>query len=272
MVSSIQASVTSSIHSTAIIHPTAVIDPTAVVGPYCVINEHVKIGAHTLLKAHVVIESHVTIGEHCTLHPYAVIGNDPQSVGYKGEPTKTIIGDHTVIREYVTINRGTAKSRGETRVGNHCFIMTSAHIAHDCVVGDFVQFANCATIGGHVEVGDYAILGGLCAIHQFVRIGAHAMISGMAGVKHDVIPYGLVSAQDTKLSGLNLIGLKRRGFSVDEIQSIRRAYNELFDHRDKPFSERLADVKHFYMGSRAVDQLLDFIEADAERSLCLPSL
>lgn len=260
------------IHPTAIIHPTAVVDTTAVIGPYCVINENVTIGAYTVLKAHVVVESHTTIGAHCMIHPYAVLGNEPQSVAYKGESTKTIIGDHTVIREYVTINRGTAKFRGETRVGNHCFIMTSAHIAHDCIVGDYVQFANCATIGGHVEVGDYAILGGLCAIHQFVRIGAHAMISGMAGVKHDVIPYGLVSAQDTKLSGLNLIGLKRRGFSNEEIQSIRRAYNELFDHRDKPFAERLADVKHFYMGSRAVDQLLEFIETDAERSLCLPAL
>ncbi len=264
-------------HSRPAIHPTAIISSSATlgegvkVGPYCYVGDNVHIGAHTLLKAHVVVEANTVIGENCMIHPYAVIGNDPQSVNYKGEPTKTCIGHHTIIREYVTINRGTIQGRGKTCVGNHCYLMTSSHIAHDSCVGDYVQFANCATIGGHVVVGDYAILGGLSAVHQFVRIGSYAMISGMAGVKYDVIPYGLVSAKDTKLSGLNLIGLKRRGFSSEDIQCIRRVYTELFERREKPFIERLNDVKKFYKDSKAVDQLLAFIEENAERSLCFPS-
>lgn len=269
---SLDASKMTNIHPSAVIHSSAQIAEGVDVGPYCVIGENVVIGEGTTLKAHVVIESHTIIGKHCVIHPYAVIGNAPQSTSYKGEPTKTRVGDHTVIREHVTINRGTAQFRGETVVGNHCFIMTSAHIAHDCIVGDYVQFANNATIGGHVEVGDYAILGGLCAVHQFVRIGSHAMIGGMCGVKYDVIPYGFLSEEDTKLSGLNLIGLKRRGFSSKDVQLLRKAYNELFENQERPFSERLASVKATYTGTPVVDQLLAFIDVDAERAICMPKI
>lgn len=256
------------------IHPTAIIDASAIlgkdvkVGPYCIIASNVSIGAGTILKAHVTIESYTTIGENCTIHSHAVIGDAPQSVHYKGEPTTTRVGNHTVIREYVTINRGTVQGRSETIVGDHCYLMTACHVAHDSIVGNYVQFANNATIGGHVEVGDYAILGGLCAVHQFVRIGHHAMISGMAGVKHDVIPYGMVSADDTKLSGLNLIGLKRRGFSTEEIQSLRKAYTLLFEGKDKPFSERLADIKSDFGESAGVAAMIKFIESHGERPLC----
>ena len=262
------------------IHPTAVVDETAIlhetcdVGPYCVIEAHATLHANVKLKAHVYVGSHTTLHEGCVVHPYAVVGNEPQSIGYQGEPTRTIIGKNTVIREYVTINRGTVKGGGETRVGEGCFLMTSSHVAHDCHVGNFVQFANCATIGGHVEIGDYAILGGLCAIHQFVRIGAYAMISGMAGVKYDVIPYGLVSAQDTKLSGLNLIGLKRRGFSTHDIQQLRRIYHDLFENRDAPFTQRLQTIqeKNEKEHGNGVRTLLDFIEAGGDRTLCFPEL
>lgn len=261
------------IHPTAVIDPTAQIHPSCIIGPYCVVEAHAVLMGNVTLKAHVYIGSHTTIHEGCVLHPYAVIGNDPQSTGYKGEPTRTVIGKNTVIREYVTINRGTEQGRGETRVGEGCFLMTSCHVAHDSHVGNFVQFANCATIGGHVEVGDYAILGGLCAVHQFVRIGAHAMISGMAGVKYDVIPYGLVSAEDTKLSGLNLIGLKRRKFTANDIQELRRVYHDLFEKRDVPFAMRLQEVKDAYAHtSPGVRALLDFIDASGDRTLCFPRM
>lgn len=261
-----------SIHPTAVVHSTAVVHPSCVIGPYCVVESHVILHENVRLKAHVFIGDHTEIGEGCEIHPYAVIGNDPQSVAYRGEPTKTIIGKKTIIREYVTINRGTVSGGGETRVGDGCFIMTSAHIAHDSRVGNYVQFANCATIGGHVEVGDYAILGGLCAVHQFVRIGSYAMIGGMAGVKHDVIPYGLVSADDTKLSGLNLIGLKKRGFATKDIQELRRVYNELFEKNDMPFAERLKRVQEQPVASDAVAFLLQFIQNEGDRTLCFPPL
>lgn len=261
-------STTALIHAAAIIDPSALIEKGVTIGPYCVIGADVRIGEGTTLHSHVVIEPHTTLGEHCRVHSYAVLGDAPQSVHYKGEPTKTRIGDHTTIREHVTINRGTVQGRGETVVGKHCYLMTACHIAHDSIVGDYVQFANNATIGGHVVVGDYAILGGLCAVHQFVRIGHHAMISGMAGVKHNVIPYGMVSEDDTKLSGLNLVGLKRRGFSSDEIQTLRKAYTLLFEGKDKPFSERLMEIKQDFGDSPVVSGMISFIESNADRPLC----
>ncbi len=256
------------IHPTAVIHSSASLGENVKIGPYCYIAENVSIGEATVIASHVVIESNTTIGSHCQIFSQAVIGGAPQSLHYKGEPTATRIGNHTVIREHATINRGTIQGRSETVVGNHCYLMTACHVAHDCIIGDFVQFANNATVGGHVEVGDYAILGGLCAVHQFVRIGHHAMIGGMAGVKHDVIPYGMVSEDDTKLSGLNLIGLKRRGFSTEDIQALRKAYTLLFEAKDKPFSERLADIKNDFGHSVGVAAMIQFIENHGERPLC----
>lgn len=262
-----QPSVTE-IHPTAVVHTTASLGENVKIGPYTIIGENVSIGEGTVIASHAVIDSYTTIGSHCQIFSHTVIGGAPQSIHYKGEPTKTRIGDHTIIREHATINRGTVQGRGETVVGSHCYLMTACHVAHDCIIGDHVQFANNATVGGHVEVGDYAILGGLCAVHQFVRIGHHAMIGGMAGVKHDVIPYGMVSEDDTKLGGLNLIGLKRRGFSSEDIQALRKAYTLLFEAKDKPFSERLADIKNDFGHSAGVAAMIQFIENHGERPLC----
>ncbi|MGE5270593.1 MAG: acyl-ACP--UDP-N-acetylglucosamine O-acyltransferase, partial [Thiohalocapsa sp.] len=206
------------------IHPTAVVDAGArladdvVIGPYCVIGAQVSLLAGVALKSHVVIDGRTTIGARTRIFPFASIGHETQDLKYKGEPSTLEIGHDNTIREHVTINPGTEGGGMVTCVGSHCLLMVGAHVAHDCQIGDHVILVNNATLGGHVVVEDYAILGGLSAVHQFVRIGRHAMIGGMSGVERDVIPYGLVMGDRARLTGINLIGMQRRGFSREAIQ------------------------------------------------------
>jgi UDP-N-acetylglucosamine acyltransferase len=259
----------SQIHPTAIIAPGARLADDVVVGPYCVIGEHVSLAAGVSLKSHVVIDGRTTIGERTRIFPFASIGFEPQDLKYKGEPSSLDIGHDNTIREHVTINPGTEGGGMVTRVGNHCLLMVGAHVAHDCQIGDHVILVNNATLGGHVVMEDHAILGGLSAVHQFVRIGRHAMIGGMSGVERDVIPYGMVMGDRARLSGLNIIGMQRRGFSRDDIQVLRNAYACLFGDNGT-LAERVDEVAERFGGTGPVDELVAFIRADSSRAICQP--
>lgn len=257
------------IHPTAIVEVGAKLADDATIGPYCVIGPEVELGAGVRLESHVVLAGRTRIGPACRIFPFASLGHPPQDLKYKGEPSALIVGAKNVIREQVTMNPGTAGGGMVTRVGNNGLFMVGAHVAHDCNVGNGVIMANNATLGGHVEVGDHAILGGLCAVHQFVRIGPHAMIGGMSGVEHDVIPYGLVKGDRARLSGLNTVGLKRRGFSRKDIHDLRTAYRLLFAE-EGTMAERIEDVAQLYGENQPVMDLVEFIRADSSRAICQP--
>lgn len=259
-----------SIHPTAIVSPSAHIGQDCQIGPYCVIGDHVTIGAGTKLSAHVVIEGRTTIGLNNTILPFASLGTAPQDLKYKGEPSELIIGDNNMIREHVTMNTGTEGGGMKTVVGSNCLFMTASHVAHDCRLGNHVILANNATLAGHVEVGDHVVIGGLAAIHQFVRIGSHAMIGGMSGVEHDVIPYGSVMGERANLAGLNLVGLKRRGFDRDAIHALRNAYKLVFEDDHGTLAERIANVEKTFGDSAQVRDIITFINDKSSRSLCVP--
>jgi UDP-N-acetylglucosamine acyltransferase len=257
------------IHPTAIVTAGARLADDVVVGPYCVVGERVALADGVKLMAHVVIDGRTTIGERTRIFPFASIGHEPQDLKYDGEASSLEIGADNTIREHVTMNPGTAGGGMVTRIGNHCLFMVGAHVAHDCQIGNYVIMANNATLAGHVAVEDHALLGGLSAVHQFVRIGRHAMIGGMSGVERDVIPYGQVMGDRARLHGLNIIGMQRRGFSRDDIQGLRSAYNCLFGDSGT-LSERVEEVARRFGGIRPVDDLIAFIRADSSRAICQP--
>jgi len=259
----------SQIHPTAIVAAGAELGDDVEIGPYCIIGEHVVLGARTRLQSHVVVEGHTTVGDDCVMHAFVCLGQAPQHLAYKGEPTRLIIGDRNVMREYMTMHIGTPGGRGVTTVGSDCFFMAQAHVAHDCIVGDRVILAHAATLGGHVKIDEFAIVGGLAAVHQYSRVGRHANIGGLAAVTKDVIPFGSVWGNHAHLEGLNLIGLKRRGFSRDVINDLRAAYRLLFAD-EGTLQERIEDVSRVFAGSAEVMEIIDFIRADAARPLCLP--
>jgi UDP-N-acetylglucosamine acyltransferase len=258
------------IHPTAIIADSVKLGKNISIGPYSVIDGNVSIGDDCKLLSHVTISGNTTIGKNCQIFPFASIGFAPQDLKYHGEPSKLTIGDNNVIREYVTINPGTEGGGMLTQIGNNCLFMVSSHIAHDCKIGNNVILANNATLAGHVEVGDFSIIGGLAAIHQFVRIGAHAVIGGMSGVEHDVIPYGSVMGERANLAGLNLVGLKRRGFDRDTIHALRNAYKMIFEEEEGTLSARAEKAKEVYSEVAAVIDILSFINDKSSRSLCVP--
>ena len=215
------------IHPTAIVADGAKLADGVCIGAYSLIGPHVILKEKVKIHPHVVVDGYTTIGTKTEVFPFAAIGLAPQNAHYKGEPSTLEIGEGCIIREHVTIHPGTEKGRMTTTVGNNCYIMVGAHIGHDCQLGNSVIMANNATLGGHVFVGDYANIGGLAAVHQYVRIGSYAMISGTAGVSEDVIPFGTVVAMRGKLGGLNIIGMKRRGFERQDIHELRSAYKLL---------------------------------------------
>ena len=257
------------IHATAFVAEGAQIGEGVQIGPFCVIGENVSIGAGTHLRSHVVIEGRPEIGENCPIFPFASLGHAPQDLRYKGEDTALKIGSGNIIREYVSMNRGTVNGKSLTTVGDNCMFMTGSHVAHDCVVGNQVVFANNATIGGHCEVGDFAILGGLCAVHQTVRIGRYAFIGGLAGVEYDVIPFGSVLGNRAYLGGLNIIGLKRRGISREAIHNLRRAYRLIF-FGEGTLTERVETVAEGFHEDESVQEIVGFIRAKSARALCVP--
>ena len=257
------------IHSSAVVDRKAKLGVDVSVGPFCVVGPDVELGDRVRLVSHVSIDGRTSIGHDSTVYPFSSLGHPPQSLKYKGEPSTLTIGAHSTIREHVTMNPGTRDGGMKTAVGDHGLFMVGVHIAHDCQVGNNVIMANNATLGGHVVVGDYAYLGGLCAIHQFVRIGPHAMIGGLSGVADDVIPYGLVMGDRGRLQGLNVIGLKRRGFSRDDVHTLRTAYRLLFA-QEGTMAERIEDVAAIYRENRPVMDVIEFIMVDSTRPICQP--
>lgn len=258
------------IHPSSLIEPGADIADDAKIGPFCVIGSEVRIAAGVELVSHVCIAGNTTIGKNTRIFPFSSLGSAPQDLKYKGEKSRLIIGEHNVIREHVTMNTGTEGGGLLTRIGNHCLFMVGSHIAHDCHIGDHVIMANNATLGGHVAIEDYAIIGGLAAIHQFVRIGRHAIIGGMSGVEHDVIPYGSVIGERAWLAGLNLVGLKRRNFDRETIHALRNAYKMLFESKSGTLSERSQNVPEAFRQFQPVKEMIDFIDEKGARSLCTP--
>ncbi len=259
------------------IHPTAVVDGGAriganvTVGPYSIVGTGVELAEGVTVMSHVVVNGRTSIGANTKVYPFASIGLAPQDLKYKGEPSRLEIGCNNIIREHVTMHGGTEGGGMVTRVGNNCLFMVACHVAHDCRIGDHVIMVNNATLGGHVTVGDWAILGGLAAVHQFVRIGRHAMLGGLSGVESDVIPYGSVTGVRARLQGLNIVGLKRRGVSRDDIHVLRNAYRLLFA-QEGTLAERLEDVAELFHDNRAVMEIVDFIRTESQRSICQPTL
>ncbi len=216
------------IHSTAIIDPKAEIGKDVHIGPYVVIEKGVTIDEGTSVKSHVCIREGTRIGRNCHIYQFSSIGEAPQAFAYRGEKTLLMIGDNNVIREYVTLNRATAKGGGKTIIGNNNYFMAYSHVAHDCTIGNQVVFANGATLAGHITIEDYATIGGLAAVHQFCRIGTHAFISGLTGVSLDIPPYMLAAGDRAKLYGLNIVGLKRHRFSDETVKALKKAYRIIF--------------------------------------------
>jgi UDP-N-acetylglucosamine acyltransferase len=257
------------IHPTAVVQDGATLADDVFVGPFCTVGAKVTLGAGVRLISHVVVEGVTRIGEGTTVHPFAVLGGAPQHLGHKGEDTELVIGARNTIREHVTMHTGTVSGRGVTRVGNDGLFMVGIHIAHDCIVGDSVVMANNATLGGHITVGDFVFMGGLSAVHQFCSIGRYAFVGGMAAVNGSVIPYGSVWGNHAHLEGLNLIGLKRRGFSRDTIRDMRTAFRLLFAE-EGAFQERIDDAARVYANSPEVMEIIDFVRAEDGRKLTLP--
>ena len=256
------------IHKTAIIDSKAIVAESVEVGPYCVIGPNVVIGENVKILSHVNISGNTVIGKQNKIYPFASIGNDPQDSKYKGEETKLIIGDNNKIREYVTINPGTEGGGGVTKIGSNCLFMISSHIAHDCHVGNNVIIANNVPLGGHAIIEDNVVIGGNSAVQQFTRIGKMAMIGGMTGVLHDVIPYGLSTGYRNSLQGLNLIGLRRAKFENKDILGLSEAYKEIF--ATKNINENISKLNGSFQENPLVKNVIDFITKDKKRSICTP--
>ncbi len=257
------------IHSTAVVDSAAQIAEGCVIGPYCVVGPQVSLGEGVRLHSHVVIDGRTTVGARTRIYPFSSIGQPPQDLKYKGEPSELRIGIDNTIREHVTMNTGTEGGGMVTQVGNHCLFMPGSHVAHDCRIGDHVILANNATLAGHVVLEDHVIMGGLSGVQQFVRIGRGAIIGAMAGAKSDVIPFGMVMGRPGMLAGLNLIGLKRAGVDGKEIQALMKAYEHLFSE-EGTFAERIDTVAETYGGRATVDAVVGFLRAETSRPILRP--
>ncbi len=257
------------IHQSAVVESGAELGDDVRVGPYSVIGSEVVLADGCIVHSHAVVGGRTRLGARSEVFPFASVGLRPQDLKYRGEPSELVIGSETVIREHVTLNPGTEGGGMVTRVGDRCLLMVGTHVGHDCDVGNGVIMANNATLAGHVRVGDFAVLGGLSAVHQFVRIGRNAMVGGVTGVERDVIPFGSVMGDRARLSGINIIGMKRRGYSREDINSVRKAYRLLFAS-EGTFLERLQEVAEEFAGCGPVMEIVDFIREDSSRKICQP--
>ena len=260
------------------IHSTAIVDKKAmllgndiIIGPYCVIGPKVVINDGCVIHSHCIIDGDTTLGANNHLFPFCAIGLAPQHAKFSGGKSKLIVGNNNIIREHVTMHPGTDIGIKVTKVGNDSLFMVGTHVAHDCIVGDNVVFVNGAVIGGHVEIGDFCYLGGHSAIHQFCRVGKHAIIGASTMVEGDVIPYSSVIGGRGNLSGLNLVGLKRRNFKREEIKVLRQVYRLLFAP-EGTFNERLFEVKEAYNDNLLIKEILTFLSNDSNRPLIHPKM
>ena len=258
---------------TVSIHPTAIVDPkvnlgeNVEIGPYCVIGADVTLGDRVRLMSHVVIDGHTTLGADCEVHPFAVLGYPPQHTRYAGEASTLEIGHHCVIREHVTMHPGTAIDSMTTRVGSHGLFLVASHVAHDCVVGDHVIFANNASLGGHAKIGNHVMMGGFATVQQWCRVGDHAMVASQTAVDSDVIPFAIAVGNRACLTGINVIGLSRRGFGEETVASLRRLYREVF-RGTGVFRDRLAAARAAYEGNEEASRIFDFIDAAGRNGVC----
>ncbi|HZD33203.1 MAG TPA: acyl-ACP--UDP-N-acetylglucosamine O-acyltransferase [Candidatus Angelobacter sp.] len=249
-----------SIHPTAIVDPSAKVPASCEVGPYCIVGAGVELGENCKLHSHVVLGGPSKFGSDNQIFPFAALGGAPQDITYQGEPTRLEVGDRNVIREYVTITRGTTKGGGTTRIGSDTLIMAYAHVGHDSVIGDHTMLINGATLAGHVTVEEWAVVGALCPVHQYVRIGAHAYVGGGTTITQDVLPYSMTSAErDTHAFMLNKIGLQRRGFSAERIQKLHHAFKVLLASRLNT-SQALEKLRSEPELAKDVEMLVRFIE------------
>ena len=254
------------IHPTAIISTDAVIGEGAEIGAYSIIGKGVSIGSNTTIASHVVIEDGTEIGEHCQIAQFSCLGGIPQDLKFKGEVTKVVIGNHNRIREFVTINRATSEDIGVTIIGDHTLIMAYCHVAHNCQLGNRIVLANGTNLAGHVAVEDYAVIGGMTGVHQFTRVGAHSMIGGASAVSKDIPPYVTASGNHAKLYGLNLIGMKRRGFAPEALQALKDAYRLVF-RSGMLLSQAIERTKKELGEFKEVQHFLAFIQ-ESKRGVC----
>ena len=260
----------------AAVHPSAVVERGATlgsgvtIGPFCTVGSDVTLGDGVHLLSHVAVAGRTSVGARTRIFPFSSIGHEPQDLKYRGEPSTLTIGADCTVREGVTMNPGTEAGGSATVVGDRSTFLANSHVAHDCRVGSGVIFSNNVMLAGHCRVGDYVILGGGAAVHQFVRIGAHAFVGGLAGVENDVIPYGMALGNRAVLAGLNLVGLKRRGFSREQIHELRRAYRLIFA-AEGTLKERVEDVGNEFSAHLEVQEILHFIRGGGDRgALCVP--
>lgn len=257
------------IAATAIVEDGAIIGEGTTVGPYSTIGPEVVIGPGGMIGSHVNITGKTVIGANVKVYPFASIGCEPQDTSYKGEPSTVLVGDDCIIREHVTIHRGTLRGRMHTEIGANCYLMVGTHVAHDCVLGHHVTMVNGATIGGLVEIGDYATLGGLAAVQQRLRVGAYSFVGGLTGVNSEIIPFAIAIGDRAELGGLNIVGLKRRGFDRPTIHALRASYREIFfgrgtlDERVERAAERFSEIE-------PVMAIIQFVRTGGKRPLCTP--
>ncbi len=259
------------IHPSSIIHKNAEIAEDVKIGAFCIIGENVEIQSGTEILSHVVIDGYTTIGKNNKIYPFASIGLPPQDLKYKGEKSILNIGDNNTIREYVTIHPGTADDNGLTTIGNGNLIMIQAHIAHDCIVGDNIILANGATLAGHVTIGDNSTIGGLSAVHQFVRIGHHSFVGGLSAVTKDIPPFTIASSPRSTLDGLNLVGLRRKGFDKTTISAMQKALKYIFFNSENSLLDRVKKIEDDNKNNihPEIQDIIDFVRC-SERGLCLP--
>ena len=254
------------IHETALVDPRAEIDSDVEVGPYSIVGGCVRIGKGTRIKSHVVVEGRTTLGEENVIFQFATVGSMPQDLKYKGEPSELIIGNHNTVREFVSINPGTAGGGMITRIGNRNLLMMYCHIAHDCILGNHNIIANGATLGGHVVVEDYVIVGGLVGIHQFTKVGRGAILGAGSMVSKDVPPYCNATGDRARLHGLNLEGLRRRGVGKEKIEALKKAYRIMFRSKLKT-RDAIAEVRRELSGCAETEELVTFVE-NSQRGIC----
>ena len=257
------------IHSTAIVEDGAKIGDGCSIGPYSIVGADATLGDGCELISHAVVAGHTTVGPGTRIFPFASIGHQPQDLKYHGEASTLSVGANCIVREGVTLNPGTEGGGMITTIGDNCAFLANSHVGHDCHVGDSVIFSNNVMLAGHCQVGNFAIIGGGAAIIQFARVGPHAFVGGMSGLENDLIPYGMALGNRAHLSGLNIVGLQRRGFSRDAIHDLRRAYRLLFAE-EGTLSERVEDIGAEFAEHQVVNEILEFIRAGGKRSLCTP--
>lgn len=257
------------VHSSAIVEDGAKLGEGVRIGPYCHVGAEVELGDNVELISHAVVAGRTKLGARTRVFPFASLGHQPQDLKYQGEPSTLSIGSDCQIREGVTMNPGTEGGGMVTTVGNHCAFLANSHVGHDCVVGNHVVFSNNVMLAGHCVIGDYVIIGGGAAVIQFARVGPHAFVGGMSGLENDLIPYGMALGNRAYLSGLNIIGLQRRGFSREQIHDLRRAYRLLFA-AEGTLVERLDDVAEGFKDHVIVQEIVAFVREGGKRSLCTP--